>query len=317
MTVEGGSTAFVTEAAGFLGTALARTLTGRGWRVFGLTKTLEGAERLRRVGAVPVMGDVLEPGAWQDEAAADCVFHLPPHPLCAGRVTGRRLQAIARARVSMDSHLLDALAGTATRRIMYVADTGCYGSVGARPVTEDEPPGPSTWARCMRPALDRLEGYVVAGLPIVTAFPGLLYGRSSWFRARVAGPIMSGRRVLQPAGRGPWVSPIHIEDCVGALVHLARHGKPGGRYFLVNSAPVRLNDFATTFARLANRPLRTRGVPALATRLVFGPMLAEYLAADAVFSDIRLRGTGYAFRYPTLEAGLRQVLDALDDWRSC
>ena len=130
----------MTAAAGCLGTALARTLTGRGWRVLGLTKTFEGAERLRR--------------------------------------------------------------------------------------------GP-----VRRPALDRLEGYVVAGLPIVTAFPGLLYGRSSWFRARVAVPIMNGRCALQPSGRVPWVSPIHIEDCVGALVHLARRGKPGGRYFLVNSAP--------------------------------------------------------------------------------
>ena len=27
----------------------------------------------------PVMGDLLEPGQWQDEAAADWVFHLPPH----------------------------------------------------------------------------------------------------------------------------------------------------------------------------------------------------------------------------------------------
>ena len=52
-------------------------LLTRGCRVFGLTPSVEAAERVRRLGATPVMGDLLEPGQWQDEAAADWVFHLP------------------------------------------------------------------------------------------------------------------------------------------------------------------------------------------------------------------------------------------------
>ena len=129
---------------------------------------------MRRAGAVAVMGDLLEPGQWQDEAAADWVFHLPPHP-----VRGPRDHAAARRRPSpatassMDAHLLDAVAAGATRRIVYVADTSCYGATGCASITEDEPPRPSAWGRCLAPALDRLDGYVVAGLPIVTALAGM------------------------------------------------------------------------------------------------------------------------------------------------
>jgi NAD dependent epimerase/dehydratase family enzyme len=54
-------------------------------------------------------------------------------------------------------------------------------------------------------------------------------------------------------------------------------------------------------------------VPSAATRFLVGPVLAEYLQADAVFSNIRLRGTGFCFRYPTLEQGLQQVLGALHE----
>jgi NAD dependent epimerase/dehydratase family enzyme len=36
------------------------------------------------------------------------------------------------------------------------------------------------------------------------------------------------------------------------------------------------------------------------------------VSADAVFSNIRLRGIGFQFKYPTLEHGLEQVLGALD-----
>ena len=74
------ATTFITGADGFIGTELVKVLVARGHQVFGLAASPEAAQRLRRAGAIPVMGDLLEPGQWQDEAAADWVFHLPPHP---------------------------------------------------------------------------------------------------------------------------------------------------------------------------------------------------------------------------------------------
>jgi len=261
------------------------------------------------------MADLLVPGQWQDEAAADWVFHLPPHPSYGARVGRRRAASIASAQVLMDAHLLDAVAAGATRRIVYVADTSCYGATGPRPITEDEPPRPSGSGleRCVTPALDRLDGYVVAGLPIVTALPGWVYGDGSWFRKRVIEPIIAGRRVLQFGEASPWVSPIHVRDCARALVHLAERGEAGGRYFVVNSDPIRMDEFAATFARLANRPLRVWRVPSVATRFAVGSLLPDYPQADAVFSNVRLRGIGFRFLYPTLEQGLQQVLGALHE----
>jgi NAD dependent epimerase/dehydratase family enzyme len=54
-------------------------------------------------------------------------------------------------------------------------------------------------------------------------------------------------------------------------------------------------------------------VPAAASRFIAGPVLADYLRTDAVFSNIRLRGIGFQFQYPTLEQGIRQILGELDD----
>jgi nucleoside-diphosphate-sugar epimerase len=307
------ATAFVTGAAGFLGGELIKVLVARGHQVFVLAPSIEAAQRLRMAGAVPVLGDLLEAGQWQDEVAADWVFHLPPHPDCGPCVTRRRAASIACARVSMDAHLLDAVAAGATRRIVYVADTRYYGARSPRPITEDEPPRATARGRCLTPALDRLDGYVVAGLPIVTAFPGWVYGNGSWLRDRVIQPVMSGRPVLQVGKTGPWVSPIHVHDCARALVYLAEHGEAGGRYFLVNNHPSRIHEFAATFARLAHRRLRVWRMPAAAARLVVGRALADDIQADAVFSNIRLRAIGFRFQYPTLEEGLRQVVGALHD----
>jgi hypothetical protein len=47
---------------------------------------------------------------------------------------------------------------------VYVALASWYGATGTRSITEDEPPRPTGWRRCLTPAIDRLDGYVVAGL---------------------------------------------------------------------------------------------------------------------------------------------------------
>ena len=307
------ATAFITGAAGFIGAELVKLLVAQGYQVVGLAESVEAAVLVRRAGAIAVMGDLLEAGQWQDEAAMDLVFHLPPQPACGLRSSRRRAASIAGSRVAMDAHLLDAVASGSTRRIVYVADTSVYGAVGSRPITEDDRHAPSTWGRCLAPALDRLEGYGAAGLPIITAFPGWIYGNGSWFHERVIEPVMAGRRVLQVGKTGPWVSPIHVHDCARALVHLAEYGGVGSRYFLVNSDPVRTHEFAETFARLANRPLRVWRVPASMARLVSSRLLHDDLRSDAVFSNIRLRGIGFRFRYSTLEQGIEQILGAINE----
>jgi nucleoside-diphosphate-sugar epimerase len=306
MAVDSGTTTFVTGAGGFIGAELIRELTNRGHRVAGLADSVDAAARLRQIGATAVMGDLLVPGRWQDEVVADWVFHLPSPSLPAPKRQPRGGSG-GSARLLMDAHLLDALAAGATRRIVYMADARCFGRSGPQPIGEDDQmPGPR---QCPTTALDRLDGYVVSGLPIVTALPAWVYGNGSWFRERVMAPILGGRRVVQFGNVNPWVSPIHVRDSARALVHLAERGAVGGRYFVVNSDPIRMNEFATTFARLANRPLRVWRLPAVAAR--FASLAPDVPAGDTMFSNIRLRGTGFRFLYPTLEQGLEQVVGAL------
>ena len=309
MTGDAGQTAFVTGAAGFIGTELVKVLVARGYQVFGLAGSVESTRHLQRAGAIAIRGDLLVPGQWQDEAQADWVFHIPPCvPVGAG--SWRRAGRLAHSRALMDTHLLDAVAGV-TKRIVYVADARCYGPTGLRPLTEEEVSVSPTRSRCLAPALDRLDGYMIAGLPIVTALPGCVYGNGSWFRERIVDPIMAGRRVLEFGKGGSWVSPIHVHDCAQGLVHLAERGGIGSRYFVTNNEPIQMQEFAQTVARLANRPLRVWRVPAGAAGLLAGRRLAHYVQGNLTLSNIRLRGTGFRFRYPTLEQGIDQVLGAL------
>ena len=300
-------TSFVTGADGFVGIELLKLLVTRGHHVIGLAESVDAATRIRHAGATPVLGSLREAGQWQDEASADWVFHLVPES--GPPPNRRRATPIARDRAAADARLLDVLAAGSTRRIVYAVDAGIYGAAGVRPITEDVLRSPSAFA----PALDRVEGYIAAGLPIVVALPGRVYGNGSWFREHVITPVLSNRRVLQVGRTGPCVSPIHVHDCARALIHLAQSASIGSRYFLVNRDPVRLHEFAETCARIARRQLRVWRLPAVAARLTSHPLLRDYLRPDAALSNIRLRGIGFTYRYPTLDQGIEQILGALDE----
>jgi len=220
--------------------------------------------------------------------------------------------SLMRERVSMDANLLDAVANGTTRRVVYVADSSCYGITGPRPITEDAPLRPGNSGRCLGPALDRLDGYLVAGLPVVTGLPGWVYGNGAWFRERILEPVLSRRRVLQFGAGRNWISPIHVHDCARALVHLAERGEPGSRYFLVNSDPIQVQEFAETFARIAERPLKVRRLPYAAAQILGRTAPADCIEGDMVFSNIRLRGTGFHFNYPTLEEGLQEIVGTIE-----
>lgn len=300
-------TAFVTGAASFLGQELVQLLVARGYRVLGLARSAASARLLQRAGATAVTGDLLAPGAWQDEAAADWVFHIAP---CSRSTTRAWNHSESRARAAMDAHLLDAVAAGATRRVVYVSDPGYPDRADARPITEDELPPPGG---CRARSLARVEGYAIAGLPVVTALPGCLYGNGSWFREHVVDRVMAGRHVLQFGMAGSWVSPIHVHDCAQALVHLAERGQIGNRYFIANNEPARLGEFAAVFARLADRPLRVWRLPVAAAPFLVGRPLADYVRTNALLSNIRLRGIGFRFRYLTIERGIEQVVGALHE----
>jgi nucleoside-diphosphate-sugar epimerase len=308
--MEPASTAFVTDPVSLVGAELVSTLVDRGHDVLALATSTEVAVRIRRAGAIPVAGNLATPGRWQDEVAADWVFHLPP-PVDLRRRRPERT-ADARARVSIDRHVFDAVASGTTRRLVYVASLARYRTGTTTPITEDELPAPCAADSRHTSPLDCLEGYVLAGLPIITGIPGCVYGSSGWFRDLIAAPIVAGRRIglWRPADH--FVTPIHVHDCARALVHLAARGAVGRRYFVANSEPTRLDELAATFARVANRPLRTWPFPVVARFLTdrhpvsCGPL-------DTVLANLRLRRTGFEFEYPTVEQGCRQILRTFHD----
>jgi uncharacterized protein len=310
LAAEPGHRIFVTGATGFIGTYFLRAAIAAGHEVDALTRSENDATSLTAQGATAMVGDLSDAkGAWREAVrTADAVVHLAQPQTFGGRLTKARAKRYCIRRLEMDRALFDAIDPVKTRRVIYVAGTSYYGECGSTTCDEDTAPQPRGWGPYLAPAIESLPGYVMRGLPIVAAFPGWVYGPGSWFAQYVLEPLLVGKPVYGLRGRVRYTSPVHVEDCGRALLHLIDHGDIGSRYFIVDDAPVPGERLAELAADALGVTGRGRKVPFALLKLLSGQIIAESLSYENRLSNSRLRATGFLFRYPSCEEGVPQAV---------
>ncbi len=300
---------WIAGGTGYIGSATVAAAREAGLEPVVLTRSADKAAALEREGARAVVGDLYKPGPWVDSLDCDGAIFLAAPPTWGKRVSTRVARTFSEGLSRMTRAFLDALRGRALDRVVYIAGTSYYGDAGdGAPRTEEEPGPPKGWGPYLAPAVDLVAERAREGAPLVLAFPGQVYGPSSWAEQLFMKPIAAGKAVVGLKGYDPFFSPIHVDDCGRAVVHLLSHGRAGERYILVDDRPVRVSAFTQEMARLMGRPLRNRYVPRWLCGILLGPVLTEYATAHTNFSNAKLRATGFVPRYPTYRDGLPDVV---------
>ena len=293
----------ITGASGFIGAPLTAMLTGRGYRVL-------------RIGRGPVASDgpdiSWDPVRSTLDAASlegvDAVIHLAGAPIAKRWTTAHRA-AIRSSRVLGTELLSRTLAQLKRRPSVLVSGSavGIYGSRGDTLLDESSAPGDDflahaaiAWEASTAPAADAGIRVVHARTGIVQhATGGALAKQLPLFRAGVGGQLGDGRQ---------WVSPISLDDEIGALLFCVENEALAGAVNIVAPAAVTNAEFTEVLARILHRPAFAR-VPEFALRLALGTEMANLtvLASQRVV-PARLRGAGYVYQHPTLESILQAAL---------
>ncbi|MBS0239472.1 MAG: NAD-dependent epimerase/dehydratase family protein [Proteobacteria bacterium] len=308
-----GQRIFLTGATGFIGAYVLRAAIATGHEVDALSRSKSNADALISPGVKVIAGDLSDrEGAWREAVRkADAVIHLAQPQTFGGRVTKERARQYCLRRLDMDRALFEAIDPAKTRQIVYVAGTSYYGDCGPEIRNETAVPHPRGWGPYLAPAIESLPDYVARGLPIVAAFPGWVYGPGSWFAQYVLEPLRDGRPVYGLQGPPRYTSPVHVEDCARALLHLTGHGEIGSRYFIVDDLPVP----GERLAEIAAKALGVRGhgrkLPFALLKLLSGHVIADSLAYENRLSNHRLKSTGFSFAFPSCEEG---VPNAVQQW---
>ncbi|MGJ8673132.1 TIGR01777 family oxidoreductase [Rubritalea sp.] len=143
--------------------------------------------------------------------------------------------------------------------------------------------------------------HVVDPCRVVQVRIGVVLGRESaaWrkmvsvFKLGIGGRLGSGQQWF------PWV---HLDDIVGAIIHLVKKEDANGPYNIVAPEQLRNVEFTQALAQELRRPA-CFPVPVFALRIVLGEFAGALLSSQRVKSQ-KLSDSGYKWRYPDLKSAL-------------
>lgn len=298
---------FLAGSTGFVGSALAHHLVGKGHQVSALVRSTGRAGNLPAAAEI-VNGDPTRPGPWQQAAArAEVIINLTGTSIFK-RWNPANKQNIMNSRVLSTRNLVAALAGAETtppRTLINTSAAGYYGYADDELKTEKSPPGHDflaevclAWEREAMAAQRLGHRVVLTRLGVVLGPGGGALSRIlPAFRLGLGGRLGHGRQGF------PW---IHLDDLLEIYSFLVE--QPGISGPVNCTAPQILNnaEFTTALGRALHRPTPLPA-PGFMLRLLLGEMSSMLLQGSRVQPTI-LEESGFSFRFPRIDQALDDLV---------
>ena len=292
----------VSGASGLIGSALVTSLTAAGHRVARLVRTEPAA------GSGDIYWDPAR--AYVDTTqlgGKSAVVHL------AGETIAQRWTAEAKRRIQSSRVLGTQLLSEAIRQLaeppqvlISASAIGYYGDRGEEILREDNMPGKGFLADICRDWEAATEPASRAGIRVVHLRTGIVLSDQGGALAKMLLPFRMGAGGVIGSGR-QYMSWIALDDLLAAIRHIIQTPSIQGAVNAVAPRPVTNRAFTKTLGKVLSRPTLTP-LPSFAVRLMFGEMGKELLLASQRVEPARLKASGFSFRFPELEAALRQAI---------
>ena len=302
----------ITGGTGLIGRALAADFAAGGHEVIVLSRDPSRVSGLPS-GVRAEAWDARTAGGWgRLVEGAGAVVNLAgarvagPNPFVYRWTEGRK-RLICESRQNAGAAVTQAVEAAAQKPevVVQVSGTNYYPPTGVI-ATEETPPGEDFLARvcvdCWERPTARVEDMgvrrvVVRVGPVLDAREGALPPLVLQHRLFAGGRLGSGRQWF------PWV---HRADVAAAMRFLIDTPEARGAFNVCAPNPVTNARFSQALGKVLGRPSLLR-VPAFAMRLLLGEMADTLLLGPRVM-PARLQEMGFAFRFPEVEAALRDLL---------
>ena len=297
----------ITGGSGLIGRALTASLAADGHEVVILSRSPEKVTGLP-TGARAARWDGKSTDGWGQEVAGAAVVNLAGESIASGRWTDERKRRLRDSRIHSTQAVAQAIseATEPAKVLVQGSAVGFYGTRGSETITEDAAAGNDflaklaiEWEEASAPVESHGVRRAVARTGVVLdkkggALPRILLP----FKMFAGGPVGSGNQAF------PW---IHLADEVGAIRFLIDREDAAGPFNLTAPNPLTNREFAKVVGRVMGRP-SFMPAPSFALRMMMGEM-ADLVLEGQKAVPARLQELGYAFRFETAEAALKELLD--------
>ncbi|HYB00651.1 MAG TPA: NAD-dependent epimerase/dehydratase family protein [Ktedonobacteraceae bacterium] len=301
----------VTGATGFVGQAIVRALRRREHAVVGLVRDAHKGQALEQLGAMLVVGDMLEPASYDGVVpAVDAVIQAAQYGI-QGRLTRKKFAQIEQADVFMTRTLARACLAH-DKTLLYTSGVFNYGDHGDEWITEQTPLYPSPLGEAHTKMVEELLPLARdQHLRVIILSPGFVYGPGGLFKQSFYDTLQKGQLRIFGKGQNYW-SVIHVDDLAAAYALAVESEAYGETYNIVDDQPLRLYDLVNTFTDAMGKKRVGSMAPWLLKLIIGGPLVESLVTSFRISNAKAKRELGWQPRYSTFKEGLPGVLTALE-----
>ena len=291
----------ITGGTGFIGKILCRDLISKGYSLTVLSRQRPDTVKAL-CGRVEVAADL---NNLKGHPGFQAVINLAGEGIADKRWTKARKQALQDSRIALTRHLVSTIKSWQTLPQVVVSGSavGFYGNQGDHLVTEDTKPHPEFTHELCRDWEQAAQALEQDGVRLCLSRTGVVAGRSGGFLQRMVLPFRLGLGGRLGSGHQymPWV---HRDDVVAGLIWMLENERAHGAYNMVSPNPATNRDFTKTLGKVLHRPTLFPA-PAPILKLALGEMAGLLLTGQKAV-PMRLQNEGFEFKYPELEAALKE-----------
>ena len=290
-------TVFVTGGTGFIGSRLITLLTARNVDVRAVARSQAGIEKVKRLGALPVRGDVTDPASMREAMrGCDIVFHVAAMYEVGARYA-RQMEVV---NVQGARNVFESALEAGVPKIVFTSTAAVHGDTKGKVVDEShqipfEALKSSTvyeqtkWRAHHEVALPMIR----QGAPIVILEVGGVYGPEDH---SVVGDLMElyvrGRLPLLP-DRDTTFTFVYVDDAAEGHILAAEKGRIGESYAM-GYQPISLGQFVDLWAKVSGQPRVALKIPSALVRPSWPLMalLEKFLPLPDMLSSEAVRSVG-------------------------
>jgi len=304
---------FIIGGTGLVGSYLLPKLVAKGHEVFALTRSDDKIERIKRLGAYGILGDIRDPQSFISELPdqIDIIVLLampsvkPGHRMNRKRKEELRKETNDFFRNSMDLavhyHIPIILpSGTSFRTHGdEVADeTWPILRIGLTEIGKDTDEMVTQAIKTRNPA-------------VIQLLYGKIYGNGGLFRFMYNMMNKGQSRII---GKGDNCIPnIHASDAASAIIQAIEKLPIGEKFIIADDTPVTQKDFTFYMAGLMNKK-RPGHIPAFIIRLVLGKDFFEVIRMNCRVSNAKAkRLLDWKPEYPSYQEGLQETIQEMKE----
>ena len=295
---------FIIGGTGLVGSYILPKLVERGDSVFALTRSEVKIDKIRKLGAEPILGDISKPEIFRKELPGDLeiiVLLAMPSVTPGKRMTAKRKSELRKETNDFFRNSMDLAIHF---NVPIILPGGTSYRIGENEVADESWPILRTGLTEIGSDTDELVNSAIkTGHPeIIQLIYGKIYGNGGLFRF-VFNMMERGRSKI--IGKGDnYIPNIHASDAASAIIKAIEKLPVGEKFIIADDTPVTQKDFTEYMAALMNKK-RPGHIPGFIVKLILGKDFYEIVRMNCkVTNEKAKRILGWQPQYPSYKEGL-------------